>query len=51
MDYYCAVCLKNNKTKNKYKYFKSKFHIDIDKCKHIVLSHKDIDINNVDEAI
>ena len=50
MDYYCEVCLKNFKTKNKHKYFKSKSHIEFDKCKHVILSHKDIDINDVDEA-
>ena len=50
MDYYCGVCLKNIKTKSKYKHFKSKFHQKFDKCKHIILSYKDIDINNVDEA-
>ena len=37
-------------TKNKYKQFKSKSHIEFEKCKHIRLSHKDIDINDVDEA-
>ena len=50
MEYYCEECLKNFKAKNKYKHFKSKSHQDFDKCKHIILSHKDIDINNVDEA-
>ena len=50
MDYYCEVCLKNIKAKNKYKRFKSKFHQEFDKCKHIILSFKDIDIDHVDEA-
>ena len=50
MDYYCEVCLKKYKTKNKYKQFKSKSHIEDDKCKYIVLSHKDNDIKDVDEA-
>ena len=30
--------------------FKSKYHKEFDKCEHIVLPLKDIDINNVDEA-
>ena len=50
MDYYCEVCIKNIKAKNKYKHFKSKSHIQFDKCKHITLCHKDFDINDVDEA-
>ena len=49
MDYYCEMCLKIIKAKNKYKHFKSKSHIEFDKCKHIILSLKDIDIKNVDE--
>ena len=50
MDYYCEVCLKNIKAKSKYKYFKSKSHQEIVICKHIIISRKDIDINNVVEA-
>ena len=50
MEYYCEVCLKNIKAKSKYKHFKSKSHLEFDKCKHIILSHKNIDINDVDEA-
>ena len=50
MDYYCDVCNKSIKPKSKYKHFKSKLHQEFDKCKHIILSHKDIDKNDVDEA-
>ena len=50
MDSYCEVCLKNIKTRNKYRHLKSKSHIEFDKCKHTVLSHKDTDLNDVDEA-
>ena len=50
MDYHCEACLKNIKAKNKYKHFKSKSHQEFDQCKHIMLSYKDIDINNGDEA-
>ena len=49
MDYCCEVCLKNIKAKNKYTHFKPKSHQEFDKATHIILSHKDIDINNVDE--
>ena len=38
MDYYCEVCLKNIKAKNKYNHFKSKSHQDFDICKCITLS-------------
>ena len=51
MDYYCDVCDKNMKPKSKYKHFKSNVHKEFDKCKHIFLSHKIIDISDVDEAI
>ena len=50
MDYFCEICLEIIKTKNKYKHFKSKSHIEFDKCKHIKLFLKDIEINYVDEA-
>ena len=49
-NFYCEVCLKNIIAKNKYKLFKSKSHIEFDKCKHIISSHKDININDVEEA-
>ena len=41
---------KNNRTKNKYKHFKSKSHLEFDKCKHIFLPQKDIDKTDVDAA-
>ena len=44
------MCLKNIKTKNKNNHFKSKSHIEFDNGKHKILSHKDIIINDVDEA-
>ena len=52
MEFYCEICRKHIKTKNKYIYiyFKPNSHQDFNKCKHIILSNKDIDINNVDEA-
>ena len=43
MDYYCDVSLKYIKPNSKYSPFKSKSHQQIDKCKHIILSHKDSD--------
>ena len=51
MDYYCDVCDKHLKPKGKYKHLKSKSHEKFDKCKHIILSLKDIVINDVDETI
>ena len=39
-----------NKLKSKYNHFKSKSHHELNECKHIILSLKDIDINDVDEA-
>ena len=50
MDFYCEVCLKNIKAKNKYNHFKSKYHQEFDKYKHIILSYKNIDLGHVDEA-
>ena len=50
MDYCCEICPKHIKLKSKYEHFKSKSHQEINKCKHIILSHKNIDINDVDEA-
>ena len=45
-------CVKflSNKTKSKYNHFISKSYQEFDKCKHILLSLKDIDINDVYEA-
>ena len=50
MDFFCEICLKNIKAKNKYEHSKSTSHIEFDKCKHILLSLKDNDINGVDKA-
>ena len=51
MDCYCELCLKNITAKNKYKCFKSKCQIEFDKCKHIILSNNDIDINDIDKCV
>ena len=51
MDYFCDVCLKYVKPNSKLSRFKSKSHKEFDKGKHRILSHKDIDINEVDEAL
>ena len=50
MDYYCGVCLKHIEGKSKYKDFKSNSHQEFNKYKRIILSHKNIDISDVDEA-
>ena len=50
MDYFCEICLKNIKAKNKYKHSKSRSHIEFYECKNILISYKDIDLSDVDEA-
>ena len=50
MYYYCDVCDKKIQPKSKYKHSKPKSLKKCDKCKGIILSLKDIDINDVDEA-
>ena len=50
MDYYCDVCTISIKSKSKQKPFKSNRHKEVHKCKHVILSPKDIDINNIDET-
>ena len=50
MDYYCEVCYKYINHKSKYMHFKSSSHKEFDKCEHILLSLKEFDIKNVDEA-
>ena len=44
------MCDKYVKAKCKYKQFKPNIHKEFDKCKHIFLSLKDIDIKDVDET-
>ena len=51
MDFYCEVCLKHIKTKNKYKYFKSNSHQEFNKSKHINLTSRNLDINKLDNII
>ena len=50
MDYYCDVRLENIKHRSKYKDFKSKSQEEFDKCNHILLSLRDVDINHINEA-
>ena len=50
MDYYCEVCDKHIKRNKKCKHCKSKSHIELDKCKHFLLSLKNIDMKDVDET-
>ena len=50
MNYYCDVRLKYIQPNSKYSHFKSKSLQAFDKCKHIILSHEDIDMKNIDEA-
>ena len=48
MDYYCKVCDKSVKIKNKFKHLKSKPHREFDKCKHIKLTIRNPLIKDVD---
>ena len=50
MDNFCEVFCKNINHKSKNMRFKSKSHKEFDKCEHILLYLKEIDINNVDET-
>ena len=42
MRYYCDICLREIKKKNKHSHMKSKSHKDFEKCKHIILSLKNL---------
>ena len=48
-DFHCEICDKNINIKSKSKHLKSKTHIEIRKCDHIILSSKDMDIDEIDE--
>ena len=49
MDYHCEVFDNFMKPKSKYKHFKSNFHKEFDKCKHIELTIQNTNKNNLDE--
>ena len=49
MDFYCEICNTQVKSKNKFKNFSSKSHIEISKCDHILFSSKDHNIDEMDE--
>ena len=51
MVFHWEVCDSYIKPKNKYKHCKSKSHKEFDKCEHIIMSVKEIDINDLDEAL
>ena len=51
MKYYCDICLREIKKKSKYSHLKSKSHKEFEKCKHIILSLKMVDIKDVDEIL
>ena len=50
MEYYCEVCDNYIKAKSKYKHFESNIHEEINKSKHILLSLRDININDIDKT-
>ena len=49
MDCYCEICVIFINSKSKYKHFKSKFHNEFDKCKHIKITMENPDKNDIDE--
>ena len=51
MDYFCKICLGNTKKKSKHSHLKSKSHEELEKCKHIILSLKNVDIKVVVELL
>ena len=51
MRYYCDICLIDIKKKSKHSHIKSKSHKEFEKCKHFILSFKNVDIKDVDEIL
>ena len=51
MRYYCDKFLKDIKKRSKHSHMKSKPHKEFEKCKHIILSLKIVDIKDVDEIL
>ena len=49
MDYYCEVCYICVYLYGKYKHFKSNYHKEFDKCKHIKLTIQNPNTNVMDE--
>ena len=49
MRYYCDICLRDIKRKSKHSHLKSKSHKEFEKCKHIILLLKNVDLKDVDE--
>ena len=49
MDYFCEKCDKYIKPESKYKHFKSNTRKEFDKYKHVILTNKKPDINDIDE--
>ena len=49
-DFYCEICDKHINIKRKSKHIKSKSHIEVRKCDHIILSLKDVDIGEINEV-
>ena len=49
IDYYCEMCDKYICSKSRSKHFKSKSHIEISKCDHIIFSLKDLNIDEIGE--
>ena len=49
MDHYCEMCNIFIKPQSKYQLFKSNTHKEFHKCKRIILTTENPDINNIDK--
>ena len=49
-EYYCEICDGHINNKSKNKHLKSKSHLEISKCDHIIFSLKDVNFDETDEA-
>ena len=51
MSYYCETCLRDVKKKSKHSHLESLSHKELEKYKHIILSLKNVDIQDVDKIL
>ena len=51
MRYFRDICLRDIKKKSKSSHLKSKSHKEFEKCNHIILSLKNVDLKDVDEVL
>ena len=51
LDYDCEICNKHISSRNKINYFKSKPHIGIGTCDHVIISLNKVDIDEIERFI